>query len=187
MESQPLEDIVISKVDRKEFVEMMKMAENNGFQFKVIIEAVHQSNPTSIHTTSFTPGSFTFNRVIDKQVNENTTIWKFCHAAVSADNLEEVCDLSEFTINLAESVKGVRMLNNAKAETLKKRLKISKLNSKLKEAGVAGATASAGAAPDAPAGASGAGGGALASDVLAQTPLGAMLNAFSGKKRRIDE
>ena len=182
MESQPLEDIVINKVDRKEFVEMMKMAENNGFQFKVKIEAVHPTNPTTIHTTSFTPGSFTFNRVIDKQVNENTTIWKFCHAAVSADNVDEVCDLSEFTINLTESVKGVRMLNNAKAETLKKRLKISKLNSKLKEAvnGVAGA------APDAPAGASGgvaSAGGATASDVLAQTPLGAMLNAFSGGKR----
>eukprot|EP00959_Pyramimonas_sp_CCMP1952_P471737 9498905-Pyramimonas_sp.AAC.1 len=122
---------------------------------------------------------------------------------MSNDNVDEVCDLSEFTINLADSVKGVRISNNAKAEALKKRMKISKLNNRLKEvvdgsapaAAPAGVSAGVSSSASAPAGASGApggvasaGGGATTGDVFIQTPLGALVNAFSGvKKRHIDE
>lgn len=131
MNTLEIEDAVLEKVDNKSFVTDMQLAKQNGFDIQVTISA--KSPHGEQFTMSYEPKQFTFNRVVEKSVNENVELWRFIHASLSKDDVDAVYELNSFYDSLHSSVKKARVEKNAKIAALLKKNTATKLKTKLNE------------------------------------------------------
>ena len=133
MESQALDDETLEKIEKTVFVNELVAAKAAGFKPKITVTVDHPTSGASVSSFSFEPNSFTFNRVIEKNVNEKVEIWRFIHAALSPDDIDSVYEMQQFHDSLHNVVKTARQEKNKRVKQLKEANMVTKLKTKLGE------------------------------------------------------
>ena len=132
MDSQPFEDEILYKVDKKDFVDELAKANSKGVKITVTLTAEHPSGE-KIATMTYSPKQFTLNRISEKNVNENVSLWRFIHASLDKEDIEGVYEMVEFHDALHTAVKAIRLDANLKIKGLRNKTHAKKLMNKLKE------------------------------------------------------
>lgn len=132
-ESQNFEDEILEKVDKAKFVDELDVAKSKGVKLKLTLTAEHPSSGETIGAMTFEPKQFTFNRVAEKHVNENVSIWRFIHASLDKDDVKAVFEMQEFHDSLHTTVKALRLDKNQKIKGLRNKNDVAKLKNKLME------------------------------------------------------
>jgi hypothetical protein len=120
VKSQPGEVQTLFKTNRAKFEEAIKAWEALGGKVEVTLWAVRQKDQTEIGSVTWTPTTFTQNKV---EANSKAHLSSTLHLSLCSNDTEAVYELNEFYENMKHSNKQVR---SAQTDTVKRLRELKK-------------------------------------------------------------